>query len=76
MISEVDIADWEMLSEPLELEKVKLFDLFTIPGGADIYKNYGDYADHIRAANIKPNTGFDDILILPKYLKVNLWLKK
>lgn len=76
MISEVDINDWEMLTEPLELNDIKLFDLFSIPGSLEIYKHYGDYADKVKAANINCVNAFDDVLILPKYLKVNLWLKK
>lgn len=75
MISEVDISDWEMLTEPLELKKVEVLSCFSIPGSNEIFRHYGNLGEAVQCAVL--NSG-DTVrgFLLPNFLKVHKWISK
>lgn len=75
MISEVDINDWEMLVEPLELNKVNVNELFSIKGSDHVFKHCGNFADAVHAARMNTQAMYDYFL-LPDFLKVYKWVQK
>jgi len=74
MISEVDIQDWEMLTEPIPLKDVKKFSIFSITGYDGLLMHTGKIPSG--ASAILLNTQDSITYHLPDFFKVNLWLKK
>ena len=73
MINEIDIKDWQMLTEPLQLKELKEKDLFSFEGSNLVFKFYAKLGERI-IATFKD----DDIttFAFPDFLKVYKWQKQ
>lgn len=73
MISDVDIKDWENLTEPIEIDKLKVNDLFSLPNDTHVFK-----VDAI-CLNKDVICGLlnDDVptFVFPNFLKIVKWQK-
>lgn len=75
MINEVDIKDWQMLTEPLQLKELKTNDVFSFEGCEELLHHHGKLGNTVIAGilNLKeisiPYT-------LPDFLKVYKWQKR
>lgn len=72
MISNVDIKDWVMLTEPLTLDQLKDGDFFSVFGDNKVFKL-------IASANQIAFAETDDIFnafALPAFMKVFVWKQK
>lgn len=72
MISEIDVKDWEMLTEPLPVSQLKPYDLFSVHGSTDVFK----YTGHIGKAVIailQQNESRELAFIFPDFMEVFPW---
>lgn len=72
MLSEVDLQDWEMITTPLKLDKLKEGDMFSLFGDNRIYKVQHVLLD-IAYAETKE---FWTSLVFPRSMEVFPWVSK
>jgi hypothetical protein len=72
MISEVDLQDWEMITTPVKLDKLKEGDMFSLFGDNRIYKVQHVLLD-IAYAETKE---FWTSLVFPRSMEVFPWVSK
>ncbi len=74
MISEIDVKDWEMLTEPLALNKLNVSDLFGVHGGTDIFRHAGKVGNAIIAIlQQKEKEAVELAFIFPEFMEVFPW---
>lgn len=76
MINETDINDWEMLTVPLKLDTLKKGDVFTVLNDDKVLKYITAINDIIVAVIVDANNEVCKDVILPNFMKVNLWVSK
>jgi hypothetical protein len=69
MINEIDVKDWQMLTTPLKLEKLKEGALFSVPGSEKVFKL-------ITVANDIAFAETAEAFALPTFMDVFEWTKK
>jgi hypothetical protein len=69
MINEFDINDWQMLTEPLVLDELKKFDLFSIYGSDEIFQYMASVHDGVMAMTKTDRSPF----VFPKFMQVFPW---
>lgn len=72
MISEVDLQDWEMITTPVKLDKLKEGDMFSLFGDNRMYKVQHVLLD-IAYAETKE---FWTSLVFPRAMEVFPWVSK
>lgn len=72
MLNEHDIKDWEMLTEPLKLEKLKEGDIFSLFGDNRMYKLQHVLTDIVYAETAE----IWNALVFPRTLNVFKWIDK
>ncbi len=72
MISDTDIKDWQMLTTPLKLDKLKEGDLFSVFGDNKIFKIMC-VANNITFAE---TSEIFNAFALPAFMQVYPWVKK
>lgn len=72
MINEVDVKDWQMLTTPLKLEKLKEGALFSVPGSEKVFKLIAVANDIAFAETAEVFNAF----ALPRFMEVFEWNKK
>jgi hypothetical protein len=74
MLSEVDIKDWEMITEPLKLEKLKEGDVFSVLGDNKMLKLL-QVLNNVIFAEIKDCVDESrKVFILPTFMEVYPWV--
>lgn len=75
MISDVDINDWVMLTEPLKLEQLKEGDLFSVLGDNKILKLL-QVLNNVVFAEVKDYAAEEirKVFILPNFMGVYPWV--
>lgn len=73
MINEIDIKDWQMLTEPLQLKELKEKDLFSFEGSDLIFEYYAKLGERIIATF--DNNNIHTTFTFPDFLKVYKWQK-
>lgn len=76
MLNAHDIEDWEMLTIPLTLNKLKKGDVFTALNDPQIMKHSTVIKDMVLAEVFNFNNEVCRHAMLPNYMKVNLWVQK
>lgn len=71
MISEHDVNDWQMLTTPLKLQKLKEGELFSLLGDNRIYKVQHVLMDIVYAETKE----IWNALVFPRALEVFPWVK-
>jgi hypothetical protein len=69
MINEFDIKDWQMLTTPLKLEKLKEGDVFSVPGSDKMFKLMCVAQDIAFAETAEVFYAF----ALPRFMEVYPW---
>lgn len=72
MINEVDVKDWQMLTTPLKLEKLKEGDFFSVSGSDKVFKLIA-VANEIVFAE---TSDIFNAFALPRFMDVFEWIKK
>lgn len=72
MINEIDIKDWEMITEPLPVSKLKTFDLFSVHGSNDVFKHAGKVGNAIIAILQQKDTR-ELAFVFPEFMEVFPW---
>lgn len=75
MINEFDIQDWEMLTEPLELQQLKEKDLFSVGGASQIFEYCHDLGDRIMSVFHTPKDEVPITITFPYSTLVYKWQK-
>lgn len=70
MLSEIDIKDWEMLTEPLKLKELKEGDIFSLLGDNRMYKLQHVLVDIAYAETAE----IWNALVFPRTLEVFPWV--
>lgn len=70
MISDIDINDWQMLTTPLKLEKLKEGDIFSVFGDSRMYKLQAVLVDIVYAETPE----IWSALVFPRTLEVFKWV--
>jgi hypothetical protein len=75
MLSEVDIKDWEMITEPLKLEKLKEGDVFSVLGDNKMLKLL-QVLNNVVFAEVKDYATEEirKVFILPTFMEVFPWV--
>lgn len=74
MINEIDIRDWEMLTEPLPVSKLNTFDLFSVHGSTDVFKHAGKVGNAIIAIlQQKEKEARELAFVFPEFMEVFPW---
>jgi len=73
MINEIDIKDWQMLTEPLQLKELKEKDLFSFEGSDCIFEYYAKLGERIIATFHADNIPIT--FTFPEFIKVYKWQK-
>jgi hypothetical protein len=74
MLNEVDIKDWEMITEPLKLEKLKEGDVFSVLGDNKMLKLL-QVVNNVIFAEIKDCLDSSrKVFILPTFMEVYPWV--
>lgn len=75
MLSDVDIKDWEMITEPLKLEKLKEGDVFSVFGDNKMLKLL-QVLNNIVFAEVKDYAAEEirKVFILPTFMEVYPWV--
>jgi hypothetical protein len=75
MLSEVDIKDWEMITEPLKLEKLKEGDVFSVLGDNKMLKLL-QVLNNVVFAEVKDYAVEEirKVFILPTFMEVFPWV--
>lgn len=75
MLSEVDIKDWEMITEPLKLEKLKEGDVFSVFGDNKMLKLL-QVLNNVVFAEVKDYAVEEirKVFILPTFMEVFPWV--
>ena len=75
MLSEVDIKDWEMITEPLKLEKLKEGDVFSVLGDNKMLKLL-QVLNNVVFAEVKDYAAEEirKVFILPTFMEVFPWV--
>lgn len=74
MINEIDIKDWQMLTEPLQLKELKEKDLFSFEGNDCLFKFYAKLGERVIATF--NDDELDTTFAFPDFLKVYKWQKQ
>lgn len=74
MINEIDIRDWQMLTEPLQLKELKTNDIFSIEGCKELLHHQGRLGNTIYAGILNLRE-INIPYALPEFLKVYKWQK-
>jgi hypothetical protein len=72
MISEIDVKDWQMLSEPLKLKALKEGELFSVAGSNKLFKLVAIANEIIFAETVEVFHTF----ALPSFMDVFKWQLK
>ncbi len=72
MINEVDVKDWQMLTTPLKLEKLKEGDFFSVSGSDKVFKLIAVANEIVFAETADIFNAF----ALPRFMDVFEWIKK
>ncbi len=72
MISNIDISDWQMLTTPLKLEKLKEGDFFSVSGSDKVFKLIAVANEIVFAETAEIFNAF----ALPRFMDVFEWVKK
>lgn len=72
MISEIDVNDWQMLTEPLKLKELKEGDFFSVLGWDKMLEVQHVLTDIVYAET----TEIWNALVLPRTMEVFKWTKK
>jgi len=72
MISEIDVKDWQMLSDPLKLKALKEGELFSVAGNNKIFKLILNNPKYCLAETEEISMSF----ILPNFMDVFKWQLK
>lgn len=74
MINEIDIRDWEILTEPLSVSKLNTSDLFSVHGGTDIFRHAGKVGNSIIAIlQQKEKEARELAFVFPEFMEVFPW---
>ena len=72
MLSEVDLQDWEMITTPLKLDKLKEGDIFSVLGDNKLFKVMCKANEIVFAETAEIFNAF----ALPNFMEVYRWDKK
>ncbi len=72
MINEIDVKDWQMLTTPLKLEKLKEGDFFSVSGSDKVFKLIAVANEIVFAETADIFNAF----ALPRFMDVFEWIKK
>lgn len=76
MITSIDIDDWEMLTTPLKLSTLNKGDVFNVLNDPKLLRHITVIKDIVVAEVVDFNNEVCKDVILPNYMKVNLWVSK
>ena len=72
MINEIDIRDWEMMTEPLSISSLSTNDIFSIQDQTEkLFKHIGYLNNSIVAVLVGDNVS--PTYVLPEFMKVFHW---
>jgi hypothetical protein len=76
MLNEHDLADWESLTVPLQLNKLKEGDVFTFANHHKVFEYMTEINDMIVARTSQMHNKGNINVMFPNFMKVNLWVSK
>lgn len=75
MINEIDIKDWQMLTEPLQLKDIKINEVFSFENSTELLESYGSLGRTVIAGLFTEDGKYAIPFTLPDFLKVYKWQK-